>query len=276
MPRGNQFRTRMSAAVLILVALAAPLPGRAVEPTAAAVAGFNTYMTALESRIDRQHQSKDNFVASVLSDPGNLVKLKHGETIIERLTPADGPALPGAMLHHWRGTAFVPGAKLADFERLMEDFAGYPKSFAPQIVQAKVLTRKDEAGRTSIQTVMRVKQRHVITVVMDTAYDVVFARLDAQHGYSISRSTKISEISGAGTKDEHPMSRADEHGFLWRLDTYWSYEERDRGLYIQIESVSLTRSIPAGLGWALKPFIESVPRESLEFTLQAASNALKK
>jgi len=233
-------------------------------------------MTALESRIDRQHQSKDNFVASVLSDPGNLVKLKRGETIIERLTPADGPALPGAMLHHWRGTAFVPGAKLADFERLMEDFAGYPKSFAPQIVQAKVLTRKDEAGRTSIQTVMRVKQRHVITVVMDTAYDVVFARLDAQHGYSISRSTKISEISGAGTKDEHPMSGSEQHGFLWRLDTYWSYEERDRGLYIQIESVSLTRSIPAGLGWALKPFIESVPRESLEFTLQAASNALKK
>jgi hypothetical protein len=63
---------------------------------------------------------------------------------------------------------------------------------------------------------------------------------------------------------------------MWRLNTYWSYEERDGGLYMQIESVSLTRSIPSGLGWALGPFVESVPRESLEFTLQAASRALRK
>lgn len=266
----------MLAAVLIVGALATATVVRAAEPTAAAVAGFNSYITTVESRVARQHQSKDGLVASVLADANNRAKLQRGELIIEKLTPAEGPALPGAMLHHWRGTAFVPGAKVADFERLMEDFAGYPKSFAPQIVQARVLGRKDEGGHTSIQTVLRVKQKHVITVVMDTAYDVEFARLDAQHGFSTSRSTGITEIAGAGTKDENAMSGSEEHGFLWRLDTYWSYEERDGGLYMQIESVSLTRSIPTGLGWALRPFIESVPRESMEFTLQSASKALRK
>jgi hypothetical protein len=266
----------MVAAVLTVVAIAAPERSRAVEPTAAAVAGFNAYMAALELRVSRQHQSQDNFVASVLSDPNNRARLKRGEPILEKLTPADGPELPGAMLHHWRGTAFVPGAKVADFERLMEDFPGYTKSFAPQIVRSKVLGRRDDPGRTTIQTEMRVKQHHVITVVMDIAYDVEFARLDPQHGYSISHGMQIKEIADAGTKDEHALSGSEEHGYLWRLDTYWSYEEREGGLYMQIESVSLTRAIPAGLGWALKPFIESVPRESLEFTLQSASNALKK
>ena len=72
------------------------------------------------------------------------------------------------------------------------------------------------------------------------------------------------------------MTPAQEHGFLWRLNTYWSYEERDGGLYLQIESVSLTRAIPPGLGWAIGPFVESVPRESLEFTLHAACDALRK
>jgi len=72
------------------------------------------------------------------------------------------------------------------------------------------------------------------------------------------------------------LSAAEEHGFLWRLNTYWSYEERDGGLYMQIESVSLTRSIPTGLGWAVGPFVESVPRDSLEFTLRAVCDALKK
>jgi hypothetical protein len=126
------------------------------------------------------------------------------------------------------------------------------------------------------QATMRVRQQHILTVVMDTTYDVTFGQLDAQQGYSISRSTKISEIGSPGTAKERALSPKEEVGFLWRLSTYWSYEERDGGLYIQIESVSLTRSIPTGLGWLIGPFVESVPRESLEFTLRATRDALKK
>jgi hypothetical protein len=123
---------------------------------------------------------------------------------------------------------------------------------------------------------MRIRQKHVITVVMDTAYDVGFARLDARHGYSISRSTRISEIDSPGTAKERVLSPDEENGFLWRLNTYWSYEERDDGIYMQVESISLTRSIPTGLAWAVGPFVESLPRESLEFTLQATRDALQK
>ena len=176
------------------------------------------------------------------------------------------------MLHHWRGTAFVPGATAADFERLMRDFSAYPRHYAPQVFPARVLAQSGDR----YQVTMRVRQKHVITVVMDTAYDVTFGRLDAQHGFSVSRSTQIAEIDDAGTAHERALSAAEEHGFLWRLNTYWSCEERDGGLYMQIESVSLTRSIPTGLGWAIGPFVESVPRESLEFTLRAPTrDALK-
>lgn len=122
---------------------------------------------------------------------------------------------------------------------------------------------------------MRVRQRHVITVVMDTAYDISFGRLDMQHGFSVSQSTQIAEIDASGT-GEHALDAKQEHGFLWRLNTYWTYEERDGGLYMQIESVSLTRSIPSGLGWAVRPFVEIVPRESLEFTLRSTCNALRR
>ena len=144
--------------------------------------------------------------------------------------------------------------------------------FSPQVIQARVVTQKGDR----LQALMRVRQRHVITVVMDTAYDVTFGRLDEQHGYSISRSTRISEIDSPGTARSARLVPDEEHGFLWRLNTYWSYEERDGGLYMQIESVSLTRSIPRGLGWAVQPFVESVPRESLEFTLRSTCNALRK
>ena len=155
---------------------------------------------------------------------------------------------------------------------MLRDFDAYPQRFSPQVLQAKILAQHDDYLRAS----MRVRQKHVLTVVMDSTFDVTFGKLDTQDGYSVSRSTAIYEIDAPGTNKEHVLNASQEHGFLWRLNTYWTYEERDGGLYIQVESVSLSRSIPAGLGWALRPFVESVPRESLEFTLRSACNAVRK
>lgn len=241
------------------------------QPDQAANAGFDTYIRALESRLAQQHRNADSFVAPVTL-PDADARLRKGELLIENLTPNPAPDLPGTLLFHWRGTAFVPGASAAEFEKILRDFNAYPKYFSPQVLQASILSR--EGGHLKAR--MRVRQHHVITVVLDTTYDVTFGGLDAQHGYSLSRSTQISEIEGAGTPSEHALSPAQAHGFLWRLNTYWSREERDGGLYLQIESVSLTRSIPTGLAWIVRPFVESIPRESLDFTLHSAVKGLQK
>ena len=249
------------------------VPGRMVgEPTPAAVSSFNSYVSAVETRLDQQHGSQGAFLPFVALAPRSGHRLRQEELIIEQLTPPTGADLSGALLHHWRGTAFVPGAKALDFEKLLRDFNAYPQHFSPQVLQARLLTRQDD----HIQVLMRVRQKHVLTVVMDTTYDITFGRLDAQHGYCTSRSTRTAEIDSPGTDRERALNSSEEHGFLWRLNTYWSYEERDGGLYMQIESVSLSRSIPVGLGWALRPYVESVPRESLEFTLRSARNAIRK
>jgi hypothetical protein len=242
------------------------------EPTTAAVSAFNSYTRAVESRLAQQHRSPNAFLAPATSDPSAATRQPRGDQIIERLTPSADADLAGALLHHWRGTAFAAGAKAADFERLMRDFKSYPQHFSPQVLQAGVFTQ----GRDRMQGWMRVRQRHVITVVMDTAYDVTFGRLDVQHIYSTSQSTRIAEIDSPGTGAERTLDADEEHGFLWRLNTYWSCEERDGGLYLQIEAVSLTRSIPRGLGWAIRPYVESIPRESLEFTLRCICKALRK
>jgi hypothetical protein len=239
----------------------------AEEPTPDALTGFQSYASRVESRLAKQHGSEDSFLA-----PVNQARLKDGQFVIEQLTPATGVELPGALIHDWRGTAFLPGATLADYERVLRDFEEYPRHWAPQVVRASVLQQQGD----TYQVMMRVMQHHIFTVVMDATYDVTFGRLDAQHGYSISRSTKISEIDSAGTAKERVLNAGEEHGFLWRMNTYWSYEERDGGLYIQIESITMTRSVPTGLGWAIGPFIESIPRQSLEFTLRATRDALKK
>ena len=247
-------------------------PCAAIEPSPAADAAFNSYISALESRFQTQHSSRDGFLAPASMNMQAEARLHKGELIVERLTPSQGSELPGALLHHWRGTAFVPGATTADFEHLMKDFNSYPQKFTPEVLQAKVLSRNGD----HLQASMRVKQTHILTVVMDTTYDIAYGRLDAQHGYSTSRTTRIAEIEAAGKSAEHALGGNVQHGYLWNLNVYWSYEERDGGLYMQIETVSLTRDIPFGLSWAVGPFVQSVPRDSLTFTLQSASNALRR
>jgi hypothetical protein len=254
-------------ATLILLGACTPLWA---TPPQAAVSAFNTYSNTVETRLARQHRSQQGFLASLTQS--SEARLRQGELIVEQLTPDTGAEMSGAMLHHWRGTAFAPGAKAADFERMMQDFKAYPQHFSPQVLQASVQAHQGDW----LQATMRVRQKHVLTVVMDTSYDILFGRLDAKHGFSTSRSTRIAEIDAPGTSAERALSSSEEHGFLWRQNTYWSYEERDGGLYMQVESISLTRSIPAGLGWAVGPFVKSVPRESLEFTLRSTCNALRR
>jgi hypothetical protein len=229
------------------------------EPSAAALAAFSTYAAQLESRHARQHRSPDNFLALNSATYG---RLRTGELLIEDLTPPNQPA--DALLHHWRATAFVPSATSAAFEHLLRDFAAYPHTFAPQVLASTVLTR------TPAHTLLRLRtrQHHVLTVVLDTTCDVTFAAPDTTRGYSISRSTRIDEIAPA------PVSSNPDNGFLYRLNTYWSWEQRDNGLYLQIESLSLTRAIPRGLAWAVRPYLQSIPRDSLVFTLTAARTAL--
>ena len=257
---GRQIRIFLAALFVILpIHLAA-------EPSGAAISSFNAYVASIEARLAQQHRSGAAFLA-----PNHDAQSDPSQPIIEKLTPDPSPVAAGAMLHHWRGTAFVPGAKAADFDRLLRDLPDYPRYFAPQVLTAALLSGQED----HLHAAMRVRQHHVLTVVLDTDYEIDFGSLDDRHRYSTSRSIKVSEIASAGTSKEHVLNADEEHGFLYRLNTYWSYEERPEGLYLQVESISLTRSIPAGLGWAIGPFVESIPRESLEFTLQSAAKALR-
>jgi len=234
-------------------------------PSSNASTDFDRYVSAVQTRIEQEHSTAPSFLAGM--DPDRAARLRRGGVIVDRLTPPAGESLPGALLHDWRGTVFVPGATTADFEGLLRDFGDYPTEFAPQVLEARALNGPGQHLRMT----MRVRQQHLIAVTLDETCDVRFGRLDTKHGWSTSQSTGIEEIGANG----RPVSIGAEHGFLWRLDTWWSYEQKDGGLYVQIETVSLTRSIPAGLGWVVGPLVENIPRDSLEFTLRAARAAVE-
>jgi hypothetical protein len=116
----------------------------------------------------------------------------------------------------------------------------------------------------------------VITAVLDTEHEVKYTKIDAKTWRSVSRTTKIAEVENPGKPDEREKPPGTGEGFLWRLNSYWRFLERDGGVWVECQAVSLTRDIPTGLGWLVDPIIRNLPKESLENTLRSTRAAMGK
>ena len=121
---------------------------------------------------------------------------------------------------------------------------------------------------------MRLVKKKVITAILNTNHDVIYFRLDATRAHSRSRTTRVTEVEDAGKPAERELPPGTGHGFLWSLDSFWRVQERDGGVYAECQAVSLSRDIPWGLGWLIRPIIRDLPQESLRNTLQATRAAL--
>ena len=102
-------------------------------------------------------------------------------------------------------------------------------------------------------------KKKAITVKYNTESDVEYRPLGEGRWAVISRSTRIAQLDG-----KHELDAGFGEGFLWRLNVYWLIEPRPEGVYLECRAISLTRDIPPGLGWALRPMVSSLPRESLK------------
>ena len=200
-------------------------------------------------------------------------ELQRGDVVMERLETRDPAGLtqaPGAMIHHWIGTVFIPGASLQQVLTLLQDYDHHPIYYTPEVTKSKILERTVDDFKIQY----RLTQTKIVTVVLDADFEVRYERLSAVRAQSLSHSTRIVEIEHPGGPNERSLPAGNDDGFLWRLNSYWRFSEADRGVYVQCEAISLTRDIPMGLNWLIAPFIESIPRESLEFTLRSTRAAV--
>ena len=201
-------------------------------------------------------------------------ELKRGEVKLlklEILEKGKPMACPRGMIHHWTGVVFVPGARVEDVLGVLEDYDRHSVYFAPDVERSKIESREGDHFRVFL----RFRRHKVITVVLNTQHDVQYFHDGPGKAHSRSSAVRIAEVENAGKKDETEKTPGDDGGFMWRMETWWRMEERDGGVYVQSEVASLTRDIPTGLGWLVKPFVTDIPKESLTFTLEATRKAVE-
>ncbi len=181
-----------------------------------------------------------------------------------------GTKVPGGMIQDWVGTMFVPGATLDQARAVLQDYASYKTFYAPQAIESKLLGHRDD----EYDVFLRLHEKHILSVVLNTTYHVRYGMPDAQHLTVTSYSTRIGEVKDPEKSYDDELPVGNDSGFLWRLNTYWRFRSADGGVYARCEAISLSRDVPFGLGWMLKGFLERFPKESMMNTLRGTRDAI--
>ena len=275
------FRTACIAALVVAGTMGTPSSARAsdmaiTELTQAALAAWQQYERQVDDRYGRAASSAPFFVEDTYKSPEWRQRVMAGQVSmlrIDSLTPGGSePSVPDGRIHHWAGAVFIPGASLDQVLRYLKDRAGRESEAYSDVVASKLIARDGDR----LRVYMKLRRDSVITVMYNTEHAVEYKQLGATRASSRSVATKIAELAGAGTAQEQEKPQGNDHGFLWRLNAYWRYEQVDGGVLIECESVSLSRSVPM----LLKPFVsgtvERIARESLQKTLTSLRTELLK
>jgi hypothetical protein len=289
--RSRRHMTRLAdtlviASPLLLVPLAGSVPTAQSVPSSnpapaklhsETVAAFDRYVHLTEERNEAGLKLGSALLwidsLSAAQRTEDYAALKRGEVQIEQLSTLDlGKPIscPGGMIHHWVGVVFIPGAKLDDVLAILEDYDHQSTYYSPDVERSKIESRDGDHFRVFL----RFRRHKVITVVLNTEHDVHYFHDAPGRAHSRSSAVRIAEVENPGARAEREKQPGDDGGFLWRMETWWRMEQRDGGVYVQSEAASLTRDIPTGLGWLVGPFVTSIPKETLLFTLEATRNAV--
>jgi hypothetical protein len=250
---------------ILLLAVGAQFSS-AAELKPATKAAFDRYIQQTEQHLN----SRKDFLWADQSAERER-RIRSGEVVVEPTGAKPVIEINDGLIHDWTGSVFVPGVTLAQTLEHVQDY-DHSRTHHHDVLDSHVVSHK---GNEYV-VFMRLLKKKVITVVLDTEHDVRYFPIDATHCRSQSKTIKIAEVENPGKPNERELPAGTGHGFLWNLDTYWRFEERDGGTWIECEAISLTRDIPTGLGWLIEPIIRSLPQESLQNTLRETANAMGK
>src|SRR6476660_7851820 len=263
----NRFRNSV---IVLLCAAAWSTTARAAELKQKTTTAFDRSVAATEARFANELRPDGPFlyIDAMNADARRQAfdQLKNGEILVQKLeTKAPGVSsdVPDGMVHHWVGLIFIPGATLARTLPIVKDYDRRANLYKPDVSASRTLAHNGD----DFKMFLRLHQKRFTTVDFNTTYDVHWGSVDASKVYSNSISTRIAEVKDPAKPDGEELPVGTGHGYLWRLNTYWRFEEKDGGVYLQCEALSLTRDIPTGLGWLLKPLVTSIPKASLNRAL---------
>lgn len=242
---------------------------QSVQLNPSTVEAFETYIHAAESGIENSPQGSEPFLWSDSSSE-RTQQVRQGKIVVERWSGKDPVKIPEGLIHDWIGAVFISATTVKDTLALLQDYDNHKNIYKPDVIDSRLVGQQGN----DFQIYLRILKKKIITVVLDTDHDVHYSALDSTRWFCRSLTTRISEVEDAGKPGEKVLAADSGHGFLWRLASYWRFQERDGGVYVECRALSLSRDIPKGLAWIVEPIAGQLPKQSLINTLTATRQGL--
>jgi hypothetical protein len=245
----------------ILVCVCAGTYTMAAELTGEATRAYENY----------QKSARDAFLSRVGSNPGAVAK--NGAERSVRPGKEDGIiSVPGGLLHHWVGGTFIPHATLEHAVEVSASYANYTAIYKEVIASTLVAHEGD-----TYRVILRLKEGQAgITAVLDVHSTIQFVHASSGLVYSITNADEIREIENPAKPSERLLPAGRDSGYLWRASTFTAFIARSDGVYVETESLGLSRRFPAFSSWLIEPIARRLGRKSIEGSLQEFAAAVQK
>jgi hypothetical protein len=264
--RRSHFRIVFALSILILSAVTI---SHAIELRAPTLDAWNAYVRSVTSSMEQRAKGDHPYLW--VDESADLKKRVLGGEVV--VVSQDHSKISNGLVHHWLGAIFFPGATLDQVNVVLDDYDHYKDMYAPMIAKSKLLDRTDQ--REKVNLLLVGKAVGVIGAV-DTDDEVQIVKVDADKCYTVSNSVRAQEISDYGKPSEHLLPQDQGPGYVWRTFGITRLMQRDGGVYLEMETVSLSRGIPWEFRWLVAPVTEHLPRMVMTQTLIDTREAVKK
>jgi hypothetical protein len=175
------------------------------------------------------------------------------------------------LIHDWLGAGFVPNVKIEDILGIVRNYNRYKEIYRPGVIDSI------SHGSDGLKDLffMRLANKSVVAkTALDTDCEASYIRVDDRHWWGVSNTVHIQEIDHLGTPEQRTLPEDQGTGLIWRLSSITRLEERDGGVYAELEAIALSRDIPAGFRLFVTPIVRRVSRDSLATSLHQTKIAL--
>ncbi len=203
--------------------------------------------------------------------PGRGQEVRRGAILVIPAGAHNPSAVPNGLIHHWIGAAFVPGATLEDMFSVVRNYGRYKEFYRPVVVDSRPLGPGGEPDRFSMIVLNRML---LAKIAMDSDYEGSYIQVDDRRWYNTTHSTRVQEVENYGEASECRMAEGTGSGYIWRLYSQSRFEERDGGVYVELEAAALSRDIPVSLRWMVNPIVRRISRSSLLTSLEQTRAAV--
>ena len=198
-------------------------------------------------------------------------QIRAGEIVAAPAVTHSPRHIPSGLIHHWIGAEFIPGVKLDDVFSVVRDYDAYPRYYRPNVIDSRSALRNGVEDQFSLVLANR---SFLVKAALESDYRTLYSRVDERRCYAISSAVRMREVEDYGEPGEHQLPDGQGSGYIWRLHSITRFEERDGGVYVELEAIALSRDMPASLGWLVEPIVRRISRNSLLLSLRQTRDAV--